>query len=75
MGGQDTRVNDISTNTCTSAVVVDVGASSQGLVGDTADTPGWTALADVGVDGDDSILLNVLDLKRKVNNCSAGQNI
>ena len=62
MGGQDTSVNDVGADTLTSAVVVDVGAGGQGSVRDTAKTPGRAGLGDVGVDGDNGILLNVLDL-------------
>lgn len=62
MCGQDAGVNDVGTDACTSAVVVDVGGEDAGLVGDTAKTPGRAALADVGVDRDNGILLDKLNL-------------
>lgn len=63
MGGVDASVNDVGTGALTSAVVVGVGGLTRSLLGDASETPGSTSLGSVSVDGDDGILLNVIDLK------------
>ena len=62
MSGVDAGVDHVRAGALTSAAVVDVGGRARGLVREAADTPGGAALRDVGVDAEDSILLDVLDL-------------
>lgn len=62
MGSVDARVNHIRAGAGAGAVIVDVRGRARGLVGDTTKTPGGTGLRDVGVDGVDGVLLDVLDL-------------
>lgn len=62
VSGQDTSVNNVGADTSTSAVVVNILARGKSLMRDTAETPWRAALGDVGVDGDNSVLLNVLNL-------------
>lgn len=62
VGSVNTGVDDVGASTGTSGVVVGVGGLALGLLGDTSDAPGSGALGDVGVDGEDGLLLNVLDL-------------
>jgi hypothetical protein len=62
VSGKNTGVNDVGTNTRTSAIVVDVVGGRERSMGNTRNTPGRAALGDIGVDGNNSILLNKLDL-------------
>jgi hypothetical protein len=59
---EDASVDDIGADTGTGTVVVDVGGGTLSRVGDTADTPRSTRLSGVSVDGEDLLLLNVLNL-------------
>lgn len=72
VGGVDTSVDDIGTGPCTGAVVVDVGSASLFMVGDTAETPRGIVLRSVSVDGEDGILLDVVDLSKHQNLALAG---
>ena len=58
----DTSVDDIGASASTSAGVVLVGGATLGAVGDAAEAPRGAGLLSVGLDGDDGVLLNVLDL-------------
>src|SRR4051812_15163522 len=58
----DTSVNDVRASADTSAVIIDVVGGGSSLVGDGPEAPRSTGLGDVGVDGEDLLLLNVLDL-------------
>jgi hypothetical protein len=60
-------VDDIGAGSCTGAVVVDVGSASLFMVGDTTETPRGIVLRSVSVDGEDGILLNVVDLSKHQN--------
>jgi hypothetical protein len=59
----DTGVNDVRTSTLTSALVVGVSLATGSGAGKAGNTPRSILLLDGSLDGDDSILLNVLDLK------------
>lgn len=61
----DTSVEDVGAGAGTGAVVVDVRAAATAAVGDAAQTPGGVGLADVGVNGEDLLLLDVVDLWEK----------
>jgi hypothetical protein len=63
VGGVDASVNDVGTSALASAAVIGVGGLARGLLGDTSETPGSTGLGSVSVDGDNGILLNIIDLK------------
>ena len=58
----DARVDHVRAGTFTSAVVIHVAGCAAGLVGDAAEAPWSTGLRDVCVDGEDGLLLNILDL-------------
>jgi hypothetical protein len=62
VGGVNAGVDHVRASALTSAAVVDVGGGARRLVREAADTPRGTALRDVGVDAEDSIFLDVLDL-------------
>ena len=60
--GVDTSVNHVRASTRTSAVVIDIGGLSRGLLRNPGDTPRGVGLGDVCIDGVDGLLLDVLDL-------------
>lgn len=60
MGGVDAGVNDEGAGAITSRVIVGVGGGTSVGVGETGNTPWSSGLS--GGDGDDGILLDVLDL-------------
>ena len=62
VGGVDTSVNDVGAGAGTARVVVGVGGRASVPVGETGKTPGSTSLGDVGLGGEDGVLLDVLDL-------------
>jgi hypothetical protein len=59
----DTGVNDVRASTLASALVVGVSLAARSGAGNAGDTPRSIVLVDGSLDGDDSILLNVLDLR------------
>ena len=64
MAGVDTGVNHVRASAGTGAVVVGVGGGALGLGREAGQAPGGAALRGVLVDGEDGLLLNVLDLWR-----------
>jgi hypothetical protein len=59
----DTSVDDISASTLTGALIVGVSLATRSGAGKASDTP-WSIVLLLGsLDGDDGILLNVLDLQ------------
>lgn len=58
----DASVDDVGAGAGTGAVVVGVGGAARFLVGDAAKAPRSILLRGEGVDGEDGILLNVVDL-------------
>lgn len=63
VGGVDTGVDDVGAGSGAGGAVVDVGGLARGLGGKTGETPrGDGGLGGVGVDGEDGLLLDVLDL-------------
>lgn len=59
----DTSVNGVSADAFASTVVVAVGAATRSSAGDASKTPDGVVLSDPAVDGRNTILLNVLDLR------------
>lgn len=62
VGGVDTSVDDVRARAGTGAVIVGVGGRSLGLGRETSQAPRSVALRDISVDGEDGLLLNILDL-------------
>lgn len=60
--GVDARVNDIGAGAGSVRAVTSVGGLASGLAGETSQAPRGASLGDVGIDLDDGVLLNVLDL-------------
>lgn len=62
VGSVDARVNHVGTGASARGVVVDVGGRPLGLVRDAAEAPGGASLRHIGVDAEDGLLLDILDL-------------
>jgi hypothetical protein len=62
VGGVDASIDDIGASTCSSAGVVDVAGAARRLVREACNAPRSACLRRVGVDLEDRLLLNVLDL-------------
>lgn len=62
MASIDTSVQDVSAGAGAGRVVVDVRGRAAATVRDTAETPGGTGLGGVGLEGDDGVLLNEVDV-------------
>lgn len=58
----NTGVDDVGAGAGSIRVVTRVGCLTRGLAGETSQAPRGASLGDVGIDLDDGVLLNVLDL-------------
>lgn len=63
VAGVDARVEDVRAGAGTGRVVVAVGASTTAAGRDAGQTPWGTRLSGVGVEGDDAVLLDEVDLE------------
>jgi hypothetical protein len=62
VGSVDAGVDDIGAGAGSVGAVTSVGGFARSLAGETSQAPRGASLGNVGIDVDDGILLNVLDL-------------
>lgn len=63
MAGFNASVDNVRASASSSTVVILVCRASALPVGDAGNAPGSTLLLDIGVDGHNTVLLNVIDLQ------------
>lgn len=66
MSSINSSVDDIGASSRTSTVIVDIGGAATSLVGNTAQAPWSASLRNKGVHLDNRILLDVLNLFKRV---------
>ena len=62
MSDEDAGVDDVGAGSCTGGVVVVVCCGAGRVAGQTGQAPGGVGLCDDGLDGDDGVLFDVVDL-------------
>ena len=62
MSDEDAGVDDVGAGSCTGGVVVVVCCGAGRVAGQASQVPGGVGLGDNGLDGDDGVLFDVVDL-------------